>query len=383
VEANNLNYIRYQQNRLRAELYQKLADHVEVNINNNDAAPAGVPIVLPSSYEGSMRNMRERCADAMSIFAKFGAPDLFITFTANPRWTEITENLLGFEQPCDRPDLVARIFRLKLKALMQDLTMNDLFGKCIAFAYTIEFQKRGLPHAHILLTLQREDKFTTASRIDQFMSAEIPSELENPRLLREIVLRCMMHGPCGTHNISAPCMEAGVCKKGFPKPHQDATEMTSSGYPAYRRCEGVTAVVQGAVLDNRFVVPYNPFLLQRYNAHINVEICTSIRAVKYIYKYIYKGFDCANMVVTTSENRQVIQIKAMIFKSGDTLMFCLFVFFQTNDEIRRYLDARYVSAPEAMWRLREFPMHDRSHMGSFICCHSITCSFAKSTTHCV
>ncbi|GBM09383.1 Retrovirus-related Pol polyprotein from transposon 412 [Araneus ventricosus] len=71
VEANHLNFIRTHQQQLQTELYQGLADRNSSN--------------LPSSFEGSPRNMRERCADAISIFAKYGAPDLFITFTANPK----------------------------------------------------------------------------------------------------------------------------------------------------------------------------------------------------------------------------------------------------------------------------------------------------------
>ncbi|GBO29828.1 hypothetical protein AVEN_154669-1 [Araneus ventricosus] len=85
-------------------------------------------------------------------------------------------------------------------------------------------------------------------------------------------------------------------------------------------------------MDNRFVVPY---LLLKYNTHINVEVCTSLCAVKYIYKHIYKGFDCANMVLPTGQ-------------------------VQYN-EIANYIDARYVSVSEAMWRLLGSHMHDRSH----------------------
>src|SRR5277367_5278029 len=335
VEANNLNFIRQNQKQLRTELYQGLADHME-NVAQNAGLHAGIPVILPSSFEGSPRNMRERCADAMSIFAKLGAPDLFITFTANPKWSEISDNLHLGEQVSDRPDLVARVFRLKLKSLLQDLTVHGVLGKSVAFVYTIEFQKRGLPHAHILVTLCTKDRFTSADRIDEVICAEIPDETSSPRL-RDIVARCMMHGPCGTSNPKAPCMEDGKCKKSFPKKFQELTEHNVDGYPKYRRRDGITVQVRGATMDNRYVVPYNPYLLLKYDAHINVEVCTSLRAVKYIYKYIYKGFDCANLAITAGQNPEV-----------------------RHNEVANYIDARYVSAPEAMWRLLESPMHDRS-----------------------
>ena len=45
------------------------------------------------------------------------------------------------------------------------------------------------------------------------------------------------------------------------------------------------------ILDNRWVVPYNPYLSRKYRVYINIEIYITIKAVKYIYKYIYKGPD--------------------------------------------------------------------------------------------
>lgn len=336
VEANDLNFARTKQKQLRAELYQGLADHVE-NLARNANVAAGVPVILPSSFEGSARNMRERCKDAMSIFSKWGAPDLFITFTANPSWTEITENLNTWDQPSDRPDLVARVFKLKLKSLLDDVTHHGIFGKSIPHVYTIEFQKRGLPHAHILVTLQADDKFQTADRIDQHVRAEIPDPVENPRL-HAIVVRCMLHGPCGITQSHASCMEDGKCKKNFPKDFNNATATNVNGYPIYRRRPGLQFESRGALFDNRHVVPYSPYLLLKYNAHINVEICTSLKAVKYIYKYIYKGFDCANIGITSEGDRQL-----------------------QHNEITNYIDARYLSSPKAMWRLLEFNMHGRSH----------------------
>ena len=49
------------------------------------------------------------------IVAKLSKPDLFLTFTCNPKWPEIVANLLPGQTASDRPDLVARVFKLKLK----------------------------------------------------------------------------------------------------------------------------------------------------------------------------------------------------------------------------------------------------------------------------
>ncbi|GBM15370.1 hypothetical protein AVEN_199632-1 [Araneus ventricosus] len=171
--------------------------------------------------------MRERCADAMSIFAKYGAPDLFITFTANPKWPEITENFRPSKHTTDSPDLLARVIKLKLKSLMDNPTVHGALGKSIAQVYTIEFQKRRLPHAHILSVLLAADKFSTSEHVDKFVRAEIPSSIENLRL-HKIVTKCLMHGPCGIDNPEEPCMEVGQCKKMFPKEFRTETTMNVS-----------------------------------------------------------------------------------------------------------------------------------------------------------
>jgi hypothetical protein len=68
--------------------------------------------------------------------------------------------------------------------------------------YVIEFQKRGLPHAHILII--RRHKLTLADDVDKFVTAEIPTD---NAALREIVKKQMIHGPCGAGKPDAPCMK--------------------------------------------------------------------------------------------------------------------------------------------------------------------------------
>ena len=74
----------------------------------------------------------------MALTSRFGKPDIFLTFTSNPKWKEITDNLAPGQTATDRPDIVARVFRLKLKELKKDVIDRGLFGRVAAFIYTVE-----------------------------------------------------------------------------------------------------------------------------------------------------------------------------------------------------------------------------------------------------
>ena len=94
-----------------------------------------------------------------------------VTFTCNPNCPEIKLKLFHVQASCHRSYLIARVFKRKLKALMDLLTKHCIFGEKLADMYTIEWRKRGLPHSHILLWLN--DKLHT-SQIDSITSAEFP-----------------------------------------------------------------------------------------------------------------------------------------------------------------------------------------------------------------
>ena len=90
------------------------------------------------------------------------------------------------------------------------------------------------------------------------------------------------------------------------------------------------------IIDNRYVVPYNPLLSLRYDCHINVEYCSSPKATKYLYKYVTKGSDRAMVCTVIGED------------SG-----------KPRDEISEYEDLRSVGSSEATWHLMAFPITDR------------------------
>ncbi|GBM93484.1 hypothetical protein AVEN_189310-1 [Araneus ventricosus] len=141
-----------------------------------------------------------------------------------------------------------------------------------------------------------ESKIRTKDDIDKFVGAELLDPCTDLRLF-QIVTKFMVHGPCGTIIINSPCMRDGQCCKGFPKQFKDDTEENVNGYPIYRRRVTEPVQVGKYAIDNRWVVPYNPWLLKKFNAHINVEVCASVKSVKYLYKYVYKVHDAASVKI--------------------------------------------------------------------------------------
>ncbi len=98
--------------------------------------------------------------------------------------------------------------------------------------YVVEFQKRGLLHAHILIFFTEGCKPHTIEDVDRMISAELPNS-ETNKLVHETVARCMMHGPCGAAFPNAPCMEENKCKKQYPRKFQSETMTDVNGYPIF------------------------------------------------------------------------------------------------------------------------------------------------------
>ena len=95
--------------------------------------------------------------------------------------------------------------------------------------------------------------------------------------------------------------------------------------------------------DNRWVVPYNPFMCLKYNCHINLEICTSVKACKYLYKYCFKGHDRCEVEVVVAAPAAAAGAPGAPAPAD-------------RDEIKDYIDCRYVSSCEACWRLFGFEL---------------------------
>ena len=232
AEQSRLRYIKQNQSRLRADLYNQVVDAFSGLDNNVDPNSLGRRYILPATFQGGTRDMMENLQDSLAISRKFGVADLFLTMTANPKWPEVLNALLPGQTAADRPDLASRVFHQKKQHLIKLIDKEKLFGSMVARVHTIEFQKRGLPHMHLLIWLKREYKVSTPAEVDSMISAEFPDPLTHPRLFR-LVSEMMTHGPCGEINPNSPCMKDCCCTKHFPKDFCDETTVNADGYPKY------------------------------------------------------------------------------------------------------------------------------------------------------
>jgi hypothetical protein len=301
IETQRLRWQLLNQKTLRADKYQNVRAAVTAHDANGAAGEvqAGKRVILSSSFTGGPRNQQQRYYDSMAIVRKIAAPSFFITMTCNPKWPEILDSLPPGHTAEDRPDIIARVFRIKCNELMDDLKKVGIFGRIVAYLHVIEFQHRGLPHAHILIILAPEHRLRTTDDIDACVSAELPVKPIEPhradfatsaegddafanaysewakvrdewKELIELVCEHMQHGPCGTDNPKAPCMqEDGTCKRKYPKPFQAETSKPDNKvYPEYRRRStamgGQAYDYKGRIVDNSNIVPYSPYLLRKY-----------------------------------------------------------------------------------------------------------------------
>ena len=147
IEQHRLNYIKTNQQKIRVDLYSGLADAVAKGDTN--ATDLGRTVILPLSYTNSPRQMFQLYQDAMTIVLKCSNPDWFITFTCNLLWDDITSEPIIKPKSYRSTDLIVRVFKLRLRELLNDILKRHVLGRPLAHVYTIEFQKRGLPHVHM------------------------------------------------------------------------------------------------------------------------------------------------------------------------------------------------------------------------------------------
>ena len=165
AERQRLNYIKNNQAQIKAAKFKEFKDALHQNDNMENI---GEWIILPGTHYCSPRWYQNCFQDGMALVRSFGKPHLFLTFTANAKWPEIQAALEKNEYSYDRPDIVNRMFFMKLQVLMEDIRNSEILGRNKGYVSMIEFQACGLPHCHMMLWLDEKDAPKTAEDYDRF-----------------------------------------------------------------------------------------------------------------------------------------------------------------------------------------------------------------------
>ena len=263
----------------------------------------GRPYMLPASIPGSPMYQRNLVDDGMAVIGRYGNPTLFITFTGNPAWPEFLEAVritTGKDPPPDAhvlfPALLVRVFKAKLYALENDLKVGSIFvHRQVFIQRVIEFQKRYIPHAHIVIRLDAPDP--TPNMVDSWITTRMFYHEECPQfsgdidscirakcdcpahILNRFIFSKMRHTKC----TEGKCLTPTGCKKGYPFDHAGEPTMSHS----WCNSRGTWTLRRSFRQDSK-VVPYNRRLVEKYNAHINVECCASFTVIRYLRKYLSK-----------------------------------------------------------------------------------------------
>uniref|UniRef100_A0AC35GJX2 ATP-dependent DNA helicase n=1 Tax=Panagrolaimus sp. PS1159 TaxID=55785 RepID=A0AC35GJX2_9BILA len=289
-------------------------------------------------------------------------------------WREIVENLRAGETWIDRPDLVCRVFALKAAEFLKDIIgkKRGVLGKVKAFKLALEHQKRGMPHLHILLTMAKNSKLMTPTAVDDVLCSEIPEypAHNDPHYHAKLryfhnTLKYMVHDPSRCAAICGMDHTGKLCRKGFPKPWCAGTCIRGDGYAqTRRRDDGRTVTIKrsnGRRVDvtNQYIVTHNRYLILKYNCHINIERCGGSGALKYLHKYLHKGFDKAFISV-----REILKAGQRLQRNARTAAAPSSADPDTV-EFNEYLQfrlLRVIGACEAAAKILKLPLTKQSHI---------------------
>lgn len=319
VEEERINFIR--QGRAR-QLQARRCAWEPCNDNESVTETQEWQNRLPSSFLGSRAWCSNQVADSLALCRCFGRPSLFVTMTTNPRWPEILEVLGKGQNASDLPQIVVRVFKAKMRRLIKLLESGS--GGFLYLIYVVEFQKRGLPHCHILIKLKHEPSLEA---VDGLVVAEMPDAHEDAQL-HDIIQRCNLHPTTHLLHANSRCNRGGKCIYDFPQTLRTISSVDEHGRMHLRRRHQ----------DDRWVVSYIPRLSREMNCHIHVDVCSNVNVVMYLYKYLFKGVDYA---------RARLQERDSNGRSGlhdDSAK-------ETEDELTDYVNCRYLSSSEAMYRI--------------------------------
>lgn len=312
----------------------------ELDAEEQEAGGDARQPILPQAFNGSKKNLKRKALNALAILSEFGKATFFLTMTCNTQWPEITSQLLQGQTAFDRPDITSMVFKHRLQKFLAKLQKGDFYPSAFSTDYimrAIEFQHRGLPHAHIVFRLKEAPDDEShmddiIAFVDMMITAEFPlepvvgsrTEAADRRYLELVSTHNMHKCLVGERG----CMRASgcTCRRGYSDDGQllNNTTFNTSGYPLYKR----------PAHKDRRVVPHNRSMLMAWDGHLNLEYAASVKVAMYLYKYLYKGPKKVNIDITATD--------------------------RTVSEISLYLKGRFISSMDAIWRIFGYQMYPPS-----------------------
>lgn len=318
-------------------------------MKKNRYGKIGRPFLLPASVPGSPAARRKEARNAMAVIVEFKNSSHFITFTSNPKWSEVYDALTAMGVPPEdqRPELypsiVVRIYRQKRRQFLKLLRTGIAIpgcGKALFIQLVDEFQRRYWPHFHILCRLRTEnDRPWTATMVDKGICARLflyeecplfiakyrsyygihPSETAKLSPQEEKDIRMSKNCMCVAHetyNVVRSLMvhtcrvgvciktPGGPCEKFFPKKagstDTQVTRADERGTWHYRRPRQ----------EDSNVVPYCPSLSRQFQCHINILMADGPLCANYMHNYQRKGCD-----YTTASIESVLESPQLEFSN--------------------------------------------------------------------
>ena len=306
--------------------------------------------IVPDSVHGSRRHMAALAKNALVLVSQFGPPHVFLTVTCNPKWPEIVSQLLDGQTAFDRFDVTVPVFKVRLDQLKENIRKGKYFGSntIVYICHVIEYQYRGLPHAHMVMRLSdapdvtHEPQHELINFVNKYFVAEIPRfEGENNQNVfdddniyphteefrqkcKELVRSHNTH-QCAVAVNGCKKNDDSICKRGYSNTHtvNETFLNMATNRIKYRRREN----------EDLKIVAYNLRMMLDMDTHINVEFSGSAYAALYLYKYLYKGQFNKECIELTPEQH-----------------------LDAHDEIKQYIYGRTLCAMAAAWRI--FGYHD-------------------------
>ena len=313
VDQQRAEYLRKNVN-IRSTTAPDLLKYMIKLYNNQNARKNNIPknvddigkVVLFNSKDPGKRaywqRMYEDCTTVMARVYNPRYARLFITFTNNRKWPEFSETIYRNGQAfTDRFDMWMRIWKIKVDEFHRDLDEKHIFGNVLAYGESTEYQNRGGAHIHRVM---QSDILAIPEVIENYIWAHIPvlpdadDDSDIARMFRDIreLISLQLH-TCGENFCGGPG-DHGRCRKRFPEPFSNVTILHPDRPAQYYRPspeDGGSKLTfrrgkQIKEYDNRWIVPYNPYVLLKYKVHHNILFAYGSKAnIKYAMSYPFKG----------------------------------------------------------------------------------------------